>query len=111
MALLQRNARSLLLLRLIGKNKDVQSSELRALSHFLRPHDDGFSAAEFPLRPYSAVSGTRAAHFSKSAQDGDLHLTDSPTRGFAHKEGLHSAFSQTGVLLLATCIGACMEQP
>ena len=50
MALLQRNARSLLLLRLIGKNRDFQSSELKALSHFIRPHD-GHNAAEVPLRP------------------------------------------------------------
>ena len=100
MALLQRNARSLLLLRLIGKNKDVQSLEVRALSHLLRPHN-GFDAAEFPLRPYSAVSSTTATPFSKITQNVDSNLKDSLDRRFANREGPHSSLGQTGVLPFA----------
>lgn len=110
MALLQRNARSLLLLRLIGKNRDFQSSELRALSHFIRPHD-GHNAAEVPLRPYSAVSGSLASPFSSFTQAGDAYLTDSTSRGHGTREGRHNALSQTGVLPgRAIPISACTMQ-
>ena len=98
MAVLQRNARSLLLLRLIGKNQDVQSSQLRALSQFLDPHDD-LGAAECLHRPYSVVSGKLSSPFHTLKRDGDLRLTDSREEHSVIRNGPHSACSQAGVLL------------
>ena len=106
MAVLQRNARSLLLLRLISKNQDVQTLELRALSQFLRPQN-GFGAAD--LRPYSTVSGTSASPFRTSTQDGDLRLTDFTSSSFASRGGTYAAFSQAGMLLYATRVCAGMK--
>lgn len=108
MAVLQRNARSLLLLRLISKNLNVQSLELRALSQFLRAQDD-FSAAESHLRPYSGVSGTLASPFRTSTQNGNLRLIDTTSISFASWRGPYSEFSQAGVLLYATCICTGMK--
>ena len=106
MAVLQRNARSLLLLRLISKNHDVQTLELRALSQFLRPQY-GLGAAD--LRPYSTVSGTLTSPFRTPTQDGDLRLIDTTSSNFAIWRGTYSAFSQAGMLLYATCICAGMK--
>ena len=105
MAALQRNSRSLLVLRLIGKNQGVHSSQLRALSQLLHLQDD-LGAAQFLQRPYSVVSGTFSSPFRTFGGDGDKRLTDSRERDCILRDSPHSAYSQAGVLLCAAPVHA-----
>ena len=106
MAGLHRSARSLMLLRLIGKNQvgknqDVQSSQLRALCQLLLPLSDYSLPAENQLRSYSSGSSIITPPLRNTEQCGLPGLADGTLNSFARRSQPHSAASQAGVLLHA----------
>lgn len=106
MAVLQKNARSLMLLRLIGKNQNIQSSQLRALSQFLSSQDDlGF--ADWNFRSYSVV--TSESPLRDPMRDDNQRQAYSTGKGVPCGNVPHSARNQAGVLLCAKCTYACQE--
>ena len=106
MAVLQKSARSQLLLKLIGKNQNVQNSHLRALSQFLSWQTD-LGSVDYKVREFGAV--TSASPFRNPEQDGDLRQADGTARAVHGVNAPHSAHSQAGVLLYAVCVCACQQ--
>ena len=86
-----------MLLRLIGKNRDVQSSQLRALCHLLPPLSDYSVAADNQSRSYSCGS-TTAPPLRNTEQCGLPGLADGTLNSAARRIQPHSAASQAGVL-------------